>query len=95
MEICEKVFGFELTFKTSDKLFLYKSADKGTLFILDKCDIKEEDIVLDLGYGYGLVGISCAKVIKGNNVIMCDIDFLAVEYSQLLQVFDVDRTCYK
>ncbi|HOF27585.1 MAG TPA: hypothetical protein PLZ04_09120 [Clostridia bacterium] len=48
-----------------------------------------------MGYGYGLVGISCAKVIKGNNVIMCDIDFLAVEYSQLLQVFDVDRTCYK
>ncbi len=94
MEICEKVFGFELTFKTSDKLFLYKSADKGTLFMLDKCDIKE-DIVLDLGYGYGLVEISCAKVIKGNNVIMCDIDFLAVEYSQLLQVFDVDRTCYK
>ena len=35
MEICEKVFGFELTFKTSDKLFLYKSADKGTLFMYD------------------------------------------------------------
>ena len=81
MDICEKVFGFELTFKTSEKLFSYKGADKGTLFMLDKCEIKEDDVVLDLGCGYGLVGISCAKVVKGNNVVMCDIDPLAIEYS--------------
>lgn len=56
MEICEKVFGFELTFKTSDKLFSYKSADKGTLFMLDKCDIKEEDIVLIWDTDAGLSG---------------------------------------
>lgn len=56
MEICEKVFGFELTFKTSDKLFSYKSADKGTLFMLDKCDIKEEDIVLIWDTDTGLSG---------------------------------------
>ena len=46
MGICEKVFGFELTFKTSDKLFSYKSADKGTLLILDKCDIDAYENVL-------------------------------------------------
>ena len=56
MEICEKVFGFELTFKTSDKLFSYKGADKGTLFMLDKCDIKEEDIVLIWDTDTGLSG---------------------------------------
>jgi len=35
-----------LTFKTSDKLFSYKSADKGTLFMLDKCDIDAYENVL-------------------------------------------------
>jgi len=56
LEICEKVFGFELTFKTSDKLFSYKGADKGTLFMLDKCDIKKEDIVLIWDTDAGLSG---------------------------------------
>ncbi len=82
MDICEKVLGYELAFKTSEKLFSYRSADKGTLFMLDKCDIGKDDIVLDLGCGYGLVGIACAKIAEEENIIMCDVDPVAVEYAK-------------
>ncbi|HOD93741.1 MAG TPA: methyltransferase [Clostridia bacterium] len=83
MNIHTEVFGVELTFKTSEKLFSYKGADKGTLFMLNKCNINKDDIILDLGCGYGLVGISCAKIAKEENIIMCDNDPLAVQYAKI------------
>ncbi len=52
------------------------------------------DKVLDLGCGYGVVGILACKLIGENNVVVCDISEKAVEYAkrnaQLNEVYNAD-----
>ena len=44
--------------------------------------INDGDFVLDLGCGYGAVGIYFAKVLGAENVVMSDIDPVALEYAK-------------
>lgn len=74
--------GKDLQFETSSKLFSPLSIDKGTLSMLEEITFDKSDKILDLGCGYGVVGILAAKLIGPENVIMCDISDLAVEISQ-------------
>ncbi len=73
MLLKEMIFGQEIILETGDYYFSPKGIDKGTLFLLSKVQITEEDKVLDLGCGYGVVGIFVGKVIGGKNVVMSDI----------------------
>ncbi|MFP4457893.1 MAG: class I SAM-dependent methyltransferase, partial [Clostridia bacterium] len=70
-----------LQFITHEKLFSPASPDKGTLAMLEKIEIEETDKVLDLGCGYGFVGV----VLKSSNpsikVDMVDKDPMAIEYA--------------
>lgn len=94
MVIYKNIFGYDLAFRTSEELFSYRSADKGTLFMLEKCLVNIEDVVLDLGCGYGLVGVACSKIAKPENVVMCDIDSIAIEYAkQNLLLNNVEGVC--
>ena len=68
--------------KPRKSLFSPKRIDRGTLAMLSVLDLKEDDKVLDLGCGYGLVGIYVAKVIGAENVVMTDIDRTAVEVAR-------------
>jgi len=73
MLLKEMIFGQEIILETGDYYFSPKNVDKGTLFLLSKVQITEEDKVLDLGCGYGVVGIFIAKQIGGERVVMSDI----------------------
>lgn len=83
-----------LKFQTDATIFSPKAIDSGTLAMLSVVDFSTADKVLDLGCGYGVVGILASKLIGGKNVIMCDISEKAVEYAkinaELNQVSDVD-----
>ena len=72
----------ELKFQTDPVLFSSKAVDKGTLAMLSVVDFQSGDKVLDLGCGYGVVGIFAAKMIGQENVIMCDISSQAVKCSR-------------
>lgn len=74
--------GLELQFETSDGVFSPSAIDKGTLAMLSEVEFHLDDKVLDLGCGYGVVGILAAKIIGAKNVIMCDISEEAVEISK-------------
>ncbi len=76
-----KEYGYEFTHRPTGRKMLITSSgcmfsprhpDKGTLAMLGKCEFGENDKVLDLGCGSGIVGISAA--ISGAAVDMCDID---------------------
>ena len=67
-----EVKGIRMKFKTSTELFSPKSVDKGTLAMLSIVNFSKNDKVLDLGCGYGVVGILSAKIIGDENVIMTD-----------------------
>jgi 16S rRNA (guanine1207-N2)-methyltransferase len=71
--------GVEMQLKTVKGLFSPKSIDRGTLAMLSVLNLKADDKVLDLGCGYGIVGIYVAKVIGAKNVVMADIDGIAVD----------------
>jgi 16S rRNA (guanine1207-N2)-methyltransferase len=77
----ETVKCIPLTFKTAPGLFSPNSVDKGTLAMLSHVDFTPEDKVLDLGCGYGVVGIYAAKIIGVNKVVMCDNDPLAAKHA--------------
>lgn len=71
-----------MKFKTSDEVFSPKNVDKGTLAMLSVVECDDSDKVLDLGCGYGIVGVFLAKVIGPTNVVMTDIDERAIELSR-------------
>ncbi len=73
MLISEKICGQEIILETGAYYFSPKSIDKGTLYMLSKVQVTKEDNVLDLGCGYGVVGIYIAKLIGGEKVVMSDI----------------------
>ncbi|MGI5853979.1 MAG: class I SAM-dependent methyltransferase [Bacillota bacterium] len=75
-------YGRTLRFATHEKLFAPRAADRGSMAMLRAVDWRESERVLDLGCGYGLVGI-CAAVTPGvSKVVMIDNDPLAVEFAR-------------
>ena len=71
----------KLRFTTLPGLFSPKNIDKGTLAMLEHVDFDKEEKILDLGCGYGVVGILAAKLIGEVKVVMCEIDEIAVQIS--------------
>ena len=74
------LFGLNFIFKTRAGLFSPKAVDAGTLAMLEAafpCFTKGAR-VLDLGCGYGVVGILAAKLCGHNSVFMSDISPEAV-----------------
>lgn len=80
--ISETIKNIPLRFETGASSFSPFGIDKGTLAMLSLMDFSEKDKVLDLGCGYGAVGILAAKLIGPQNVVMSDVDENAVELSR-------------
>lgn len=84
----------ELEFAVSQQLFSSHSVDHGTKRLLRTLLFEEIDSyekVLDLGCGYGPIGISLAKQRPTATVHMTDIDALALRYAEAnAQLNDVD-----
>ena len=76
-----KIKNVDLKFETDSSIFSPNSIDNGTLALLSEIDFLPSDKVLDLGCGYGVVGILAGKLIGEENIIMCDISERAVEYA--------------
>jgi len=68
----ETINEIQLKFETTSNVFSPTCVDKGTLAMLSAVDFSPTDKLLDLGCGYGAVGIYAAKLIGGQNVIMSD-----------------------
>ena len=66
-------------FHTLPTLFSYRKIDNGTIQMLEHVELKADDKVLDLGCGYGVVGIWAARNIGEENVVMSDINIAALE----------------
>ncbi len=68
-------------FKTTWGLFSPKNIDDGSQMLLNYLDIQPHHDCLDLGCGYGVLGICMAKWAPQGNSILVDKDFVAVDYS--------------
>ena len=75
------ITGIEMRFDTEPGLFSPSRVDRGSLAMLSCVDFEPTDKVLDLGCGYGLIGIYAAKIIGAERVWMVDNDRTALEYA--------------
>ena len=80
--ITETVNGILLSFETTNTVFSPTCIDKGTLAMISSVDFSPDDKLLDLGCGYGVVGIYAAKIIGEKNVVMSDNDQKCIELSR-------------
>jgi len=74
--------GKKLQFSTTWGLFSPKAIDEGSSMLLDVVKVNAEDDCLDLGCGYGPIGITLAKLAPQGHTTLVDKDFVAVEYSK-------------
>ncbi len=81
MSIKASIKNIELEFQTSPELFSPRQIDAGTLAMLSCIEFSEGQKLLDLGCGYGVVGILAAKFTDPSNVYMLDLDEEAVACS--------------
>ncbi len=77
------LMGHKLNLKTRWGVFSPRAIDEGTVMFMKYLDIAEDDKCLDLGCGYGPIGLSVAKSCPQGEVHMVDKDFVAVELSNI------------
>lgn len=72
----------EIEFFTGTGLFSYKQLDKGTQLLINKALIREHWKLLDLGCGYGIIGVSLKKFYPSLDVTFSDINKRALELTK-------------
>ena len=77
-ELKVTLLGQPFTFLTDSGVFSKKMIDYGSQVLLNTVDFKKNKTLLDLGCGYGPLGISLAKV-KGVQATMIDINNRAID----------------
>ena len=77
----ENVRGQTLNFHTTWGLFSPKGLDAGSRLLLEHLEIYPEDDTLDLGCGYGPLGLIMARLAPRGTHVLVDKDFVAVDYS--------------
>ena len=82
VEFRTELRGMPLTFSATWGLFSPKAIDAGTQLLIEHLAIQENDTCLDLGCGYGAIGITLAKCVQTATVYMVDKDFVAVDYAR-------------
>ena len=74
--------GQSLTLKTTWGLFSPRAIDSGSEMLLDYLQIEPADNCLDLGCGYGVLGLIMARLAPQGHSLLIDKDFVAVEYAE-------------
>lgn len=70
-----------LEFYTTWGLFSPRAIDDGSRLLLDHLELEPEHHCLDLGCGYGVLGLVMAKAAPRGHTLMIDKDFVAVDYA--------------
>lgn len=70
-----------LEFRSTWGIFSPREIDSGTDLLLRYLDIKEDEIALDIGCGYGPIGLTIAACAPKGQVHMVDKDFVAVDFA--------------
>ena len=80
--VTSELLGHNLTFHTTWGLFSPRTIDDGTVMLLDHLQIERDDIALDMGCGYGPLGLAIAANCPDGTVHLVDKDFVAIDYTR-------------
>lgn len=93
--IKETLRGRTFTFKTSSSVFSKDKVDYGTKLLIETATVRPEDVLLDMGCGYGAIGISLSSFCR--DAVLLDINeracHLAKENMVLNRVADGYVVC--
>jgi len=78
----QTVAGETFVLHTRPGIFSWRELDAGTRILLEHLPVREYDHALDLGCGYGLVGLWMARRVTRGSVTLLDADMLAVDCAQ-------------
>jgi 16S rRNA (guanine1207-N2)-methyltransferase len=73
------VQGSTYAIRSRPGVFSWHDLDPGTAMLLDVLEVHPSDEVLDVGTGYGIIGLHVAQRIGAEQVTLVDVDLLAVE----------------
>ncbi len=79
--IVATIRGAQYEFITCSGVFSHKAVDKGTFLLAESMQVPEEADVLDLGCGYGVIGVVAAGLTKGK-VLFSDVNYRAVSLAK-------------
>jgi len=74
--------GLDLEFLTAGGVFSYRRIDRGTQLLVESMRLPESGRLLDLGCGYGVVGVAAARVSPSLEVWMTDVNERAVSLAE-------------
>ncbi len=77
----DELRGQKLTFHTTWGIFSPREVDEGSRMLLDFMKIDENDDCLDLGCGYGPIGMTMARLAPKGRTLLVDKDFVAVDFA--------------
>jgi 16S rRNA (guanine1207-N2)-methyltransferase len=80
--ISEQLRGFDLRFETQPGVFSYGELDTGTRLLIEAMRVSPTARVLDLGCGYGAIGIVAAKLASKGHVTLIDSDIRATRLAE-------------
>ncbi|HBR97100.1 MAG TPA: methyltransferase [Gammaproteobacteria bacterium] len=86
--------GFDFEFHSTWGIFSPRAIDEGTSLLLKHLQINDDDRCLDVGCGYGALGLAMARLAPQGRVSLIDKDFVAVDYAKknagINQIANVD-----
>ncbi len=70
--------GETFEFTTASSVFSVKRIDPGTRILIETMQLPQEGCVLDIGCGYGAIGIAAAKLNPKLHIVMTDVNRRAI-----------------
>ena len=74
--------GLPFEFLTASSVFSKTQVDKGTRLLIENMILPETGCILDIGCGYGVIGIAAATFNSNSHVIMTDVNKRAVQLAK-------------
>ncbi len=82
LKLSAELNNIKLNFETSFGVFSPKEIDDGTRLILNHLQVEPDFDCLDLGCGYGPIGLWMAKKAPKGKTILLDKDFVAIQHAR-------------
>lgn len=84
----------KLLLHTTWGLFSPRAIDEGSELLLHHLDIRPNDHCLDLGCGYGVLGLHMAKAAPEGQTVLVDKDFVAIAYAEKNRIINKLKNAY-
>ncbi|NEX23216.1 methyltransferase [Thiorhodococcus mannitoliphagus] len=81
IEFNAELGGRSLSLQSTWGLFSPREIDEGTRLLLSHLEVESDSDCLDLGCGYGPIGLALAVMAPRGRTLLVDKDFVAVEYA--------------